>query len=168
MNTARVAALLRELADAIEAGDDVEVPGVDLLPSGKFRWRVEREGVVLSGTEPTAKAAAAMRADVIREIVDGGWARRPEAAARRNGVVYFVAAAASGLIKIGFTVDLPGRLMELQTGSHVELDTLLTIPGAPALERQMHGRFAAQRARGEWFRREGDLKKFLEENALWD
>ncbi|GGQ98131.1 GIY-YIG nuclease family protein [Kitasatospora griseola] len=68
--------------------------------------------------------------------------------------VYMMTAAGSQLIKIGVAKNPMQRLRELQTGSPGKLDVLWLIEGTPALEKALHGRLAAYRARGEWF----DLK----------
>lgn len=45
--------------------------GVDRLPSGHHRWRVEHLGAVVSGTCETAAEAIAARAATLQRIVDG-------------------------------------------------------------------------------------------------
>lgn len=45
--------------------------GVDQLPSGNYRWRVEHGGEVVSGTCATVEEAIATRAATIQQIVDG-------------------------------------------------------------------------------------------------
>lgn len=72
-----------------------------------------------------------------------------------RGFIYFVAAPAQGLVKIGYTTNMKERLSALLTGSPVKLDILKVIPGSYVDERGWHRRWAIYRTRGEWFRLEG-------------
>ncbi|MFI9787907.1 GIY-YIG nuclease family protein [Kitasatospora sp. NPDC051984] len=65
--------------------------------------------------------------------------------------VYMMTAAGSRLIKIGVAKNPMQRLRELQTGSPGKLDVLWLVEGTLALEKALHGRLSAYRARGEWF-----------------
>lgn len=65
--------------------------------------------------------------------------------------VYFVQGVEGGPIKIGWSKDPATRLSQLQTGNPSQLRILVTTPGAPALEQQLHALFAAHRRAGEWF-----------------
>ncbi|MEV7925969.1 GIY-YIG nuclease family protein [Kitasatospora sp. NPDC088779] len=65
--------------------------------------------------------------------------------------VYMMTAAGSRLIKIGVAKNPMQRLRELQTGSPGKLDVLWLVEGTRALEKALHGRLSAYRARGEWF-----------------
>ena len=71
-------------------------------------------------------------------------------------------------IKIGVTGDshsaLRNRLAAIQTGSHMKLVVLATMPGEPILESYYHRKFRKYRLEGEWFKREGEVAAFLEEN----
>lgn len=71
-----------------------------------------------------------------------------------QGDVYFVLAAKSELIKIGYAQDGWKRLGSLQVGSPEELLMLgLIRTYLPLeLERDLHERFKAHRVRGEWFK----------------
>lgn len=82
------------------------------------------------------------------------------------GVVYFVGAAKSGPIKVGFSTDrtVESRLTQLQTGSHEELVVLGTIAAGPAVERAIHNVLSAHAVRGEWFEREPALALFARLN----
>ncbi len=86
---------------------------------------------------------------------------------KSTGWVYFIQAESIGLIKIGWTASRPLiRLSMLAVGSPVNLTLLGVSPGNPDLERQTHGRFRADRERGEWFRPSEALKQFIAENAV--
>lgn len=67
-------------------------------------------------------------------------------------MIYFARAGDSDAVKIGWAIDVPSRIAELQMGNHLELRTLRTIEGAGSVERWLHRHFADRRIRGEWFR----------------
>ncbi len=78
-----------------------------------------------------------------------------------NGTVYVV--AAGDFVKIGFTEgSLKRRLRALQNAQPVKLVVLAEIKATMRDEKALHVRFAAQRAEGEWFRREGALADWIE------
>ena len=67
--------------------------------------------------------------------------------------VYFIQEGTDGPIKIGHTSGDPrSRLAALQTGNPRPLQFLGAIPGTSQLESEWHGRLAADRMQGEWFR----------------
>ncbi len=77
--------------------------------------------------------------------------------------VYFIKADQEGsLVKIGMTTNLTLRLKTLQVYEKERLKVLGMIDGDRATEIFMHGVFAQYREAGEWFRYEGDLKRYLE------
>lgn len=77
--------------------------------------------------------------------------------------VYFVKAAEEGsLVKIGTTTNLGLRLKALQAYEKERLRVIGTIDGDRSTESFIHGVFAQYREAGEWFRYEGDLKRYLE------
>lgn len=80
--------------------------------------------------------------------------RRVDQASGRGtrGVCYFIGAQ-SGPVKIGFTVDLKGRLAKLRASSPLPLEVLATRSGGEARESVYHEQFAADRLHGEWFAR---------------
>lgn len=45
--------------------------GIDPLPSGNFRWRLNYEGAALSGVEATEELAESVRAETLRQLIDG-------------------------------------------------------------------------------------------------
>lgn len=66
--------------------------------------------------------------------------------------VYFLRpAGCEGPVKIGCTIDLPGRLRSAACWSPFELEVLATIEGGYDLEHQFHALFAADHERLEWF-----------------
>lgn len=82
------------------------------------------------------------------------------------GVVYFVGAAESGPVKVGFTTDrtVESRLAQLQTGSHEKLVVLGAVDAGPAVERAIHNVLSTHLVRGEWFEREPALALFARLN----
>lgn len=66
-------------------------------------------------------------------------------------------------VKIGFTTSsVQKRAEAIQTGLPFKLEIIATLAGTPDIERQLHRRFAAYRAQGEWFSREGDLAAWID------
>ncbi|WP_331728809.1 GIY-YIG nuclease family protein [Streptomyces canus] len=65
--------------------------------------------------------------------------------------VYVIGGPGLPYVKIGTSGDPEARLRQLQSGSPVPLSVLWSTPGDTALERELHARFAAHRAHGEWF-----------------
>lgn len=73
-------------------------------------------------------------------------------------VVYFVAAGnPPEAVKIGHTCDMGSRLNGIQTGNHLPVRLLGTVPGGFDLEQVLHRRFAHLRLQGEWFRWDDEI-----------
>ena len=70
----------------------------------------------------------------------------------RGGMIYFIQSTGDGLVKIGMTRDLAGRLRTLQTGHPHHLQIIGFMPGGRLEERHLHELLAEHRVRGEWFR----------------
>lgn len=77
--------------------------------------------------------------------------------------VYFIQADGSGSIKIGYTKHLNSRVKGLQTSSPVPLKLITSMKGGRSIERALHARFSDLRIRGEWFRPDPELLKYIEE-----
>lgn len=135
------------------------------LPIGHYvMWKVVKEmreaqglkGLGASGRRPGSAAAA------LAAVVGKPDPNRPLPKARvRRGVVYFVKNGVRDRIKIGFSAGHKQRLSSLQNASPDALTLIGTLPGNVKLERKMHAQFKAYREKGEWFRIEGTLAKFL-------
>lgn len=65
------------------------------------------------------------------------------------GRIYFLECA--GRIKIGFSLDVEGRIRELSTGAPQPLVLIGSIEGTRSLEAQIHRHLVVHRASGEWF-----------------
>lgn len=77
-------------------------------------------------------------------------------------VVYFIEAQGLGLIKIGVATDSAAyRLGAMQTGCPVPLILKIEFRGGRDVERSYHKRFKSLRYRGEWFKKEGELRQFI-------
>ena len=86
----------------------------------------------------------------------GSWGAIAIQSYRTQPFVYFIGGDV-GLVKIGQSVAPLERLATMQMGSPVELSILALTPGAAALEREYHSRFASARRRGEWFARTPEI-----------
>ena len=83
-----------------------------------------------------------------------------EVATCLDGSVYFL--EAGELIKIGFSRNLKNRLRTLQDALPYEGVLLHTIIGTERMEAFLHARFAADRVRGEWFKRSAKLLEYID------
>jgi hypothetical protein len=79
----------------------------------------------------------------------------------RHEKTYIIKSPASGLLKIGKTIDMKQRLAALQNGSGVPLEVLVVID--ENIEHELHLRFKNLRVFGEWFRDDGQIAQFIEE-----
>lgn len=70
--------------------------------------------------------------------------------------VYLIGCNESSLVKIGRSIDLHGRLAEIQRMSPVPLSILWSTPGGWELESRLHQVFRSRRSHGEWFDFNGD------------
>lgn len=71
--------------------------------------------------------------------------------AEARSIVYYLRSESTGLIKIGFSANYPGRIKDLR-GEHGPLRLLLATAGGRQEEGQAHKEFAAHHVHGEWFR----------------
>ena len=80
--------------------------------------------------------------------------------------IYLMEAVGSGMVKIGICRGCPSvRRRALQTASAHPLKIIARFPGTISEERAFHRRFKDFHSHGEWFRLEGDLKKFAEDRS---
>lgn len=71
---------------------------------------------------------------------------------RTEGLVYFVRCTSTGLVKIGWSNDVPARMNALRSATHPVLVLEGTRPGGHFEEQRIHRLLAPQRVSGEWFR----------------
>lgn len=64
--------------------------------------------------------------------------------------VYFIQAG-SGPVKIGWSANVPRRLVKMQADNHELLTILALVAGDQSVEASFHERFAQHHLRGEWF-----------------
>lgn len=64
-------------------------------------------------------------------------------------------------VKIGYTADVEQRNAQLQTASPHQLELLGTMNGSIEVETAIHARFNHLRIRGEWFRLNRALIRFI-------
>jgi hypothetical protein len=79
---------------------------------------------------------------------------------RAKGTVYFV--QYWDAVKIGWTSNLPQRLLHLQAGLPEKLTLAFSMPGDILLERSLHTRFSSDRLHGEWFRFSRAILEWIE------
>jgi hypothetical protein len=78
-------------------------------------------------------------------------------------VVYFI--RAGDAIKIGRTGNMAARLRSLATASAVALELLATMPGGRQVEARLHRQWRHLHIRGEWFRADEELLRYIREQA---
>jgi len=76
--------------------------------------------------------------------------------------VYLIGQADRGAVKIGVSGAPAARVRDLQCGHPGELVILAMFPGGEDDEQKLHALFAAERLRGEWFKRSPRIRKFIE------
>lgn len=78
-----------------------------------------------------------------------------------NGTIYVV--GYDDFIKIGFSkTDVYKRIRCIEHGSPKKLRTYGTFPGSTFTEGMLHCFFGEYRLRGEWFKKKGTLKAWIE------
>lgn len=77
--------------------------------------------------------------------------------------LYFIETqCAERFIKIGISSDAHTRASKMQMDCPYELKLLKLVPGGAHMEYELHARFAADRVRGEWFRRTPELVALID------
>lgn len=77
--------------------------------------------------------------------------------------IYFAYAEELSRVKIGVTIGPPQhRVNEIEIASPCAIREILCLRGHSLLERHLHAMFDCYRLRREWFRYEGELRKFVE------
>lgn len=105
-----------------------------------------------------------MRLPTTSPVVSVDWA---------TACVYFIEAKGGDAVKIGKTLDLKSRMLELQVSNHCELEVLAK-PNLPqAVEKLLHEFLAEHRIRGEWFKKCDAVMAVIEaakngDDALYD
>lgn len=82
---------------------------------------------------------------------------------KATGYVYFIQGLCGGAIKIGYSKNPTSRLKELQTGYPDTLTILYMLRGSGQVENFLHNKFEHLRLKGEWFKPDKDLIKYINE-----
>lgn len=78
-----------------------------------------------------------------------------------DGFVYVIANPKAKLLKIGTSKDPVRRLSELRAQTRADLEIVGTTPGRYRAESAAHRRFADLRVRGEWFRDDPSIRRWI-------
>ena len=88
-----------------------------------------------------------------------------EATKKTKGCVYLYAVSANvkpKRVKLGISSDPESRTSNMQTGCPVKLKLMGYVLASYALESAVHEMLSEYRIRGEWFRYEGLVKRFVD------
>jgi hypothetical protein len=89
----------------------------------------------------------------LRVILEArGWSEAGE-------YVYFI--QTRGMVKIGFSSLIVDRMSKLASSSPTPVRVLAIMLGGRAVERKVHETLAADKIKGEWFRRSEDVKRMI-------
>ena len=66
--------------------------------------------------------------------------------------VYFIRHPKSGLVKVGYSGNVPARLRQLERDEGCPLELLAVTGGGRPREQELHAAMPSFRERGEWFR----------------
>lgn len=75
------------------------------------------------------------------------------------GFIYFI--KAGGMIKIGYTKNLKERMTTIQVSMPIKIELIGVMEGTQSFERELHHLFREHKERGEWFRDEGRIARFI-------
>ncbi len=78
-----------------------------------------------------------------------------------TGFVYFIEAVGCNAIKIGFSRNPERRMADMQTDCPARLQLLAIKEGTRRLESQVHQAFANLHLRGEWYRGDETLDRYI-------
>lgn len=132
---------------------------------GALRWRREFADAEIKAAEKAAtdeRRHAERRAEMERQQREESARRNTATSWKADGpdIVYYFQRSSDGLIKIGTSRRFATRSADL-IREHGQLRLLLSHRGDRARETAMHGKFAALRVTGEWFRPEADLLAWI-------
>jgi T5orf172 domain len=138
------------------------------------KWMNEREGWDHEKAKRLMRERAQEQKRLDRELaehqieLDKKRILAEEAARSEHSLVYYVQRESDGLIKIGTSRTIYGRMAALKT-TYGPLRLLATHGGTHIEEHAIHDRFAAQRVtpKGEWFRPELPLLEHIDEKRRW-
>lgn len=76
--------------------------------------------------------------------------------------IYFILAVGTGRVKIGTTINIDQRMVDIQCGSPFPLLLLFCIDGGVQIERKIHKYLKKYRILGEWFDMTDEVVDFME------
>lgn len=145
MNRERVAALLRELADEVEAGGPV-LERRPTKPPPPTEQSQHAARILAQHADALAFSSSELRGAMVPPLDVLAEHQR-----RIPSVVYFVQGESGGPVKIGTTTSILMRFRTLEASSPARLVLRAMVPGGPAEESAEHLAFAELRMHGEWF-----------------
>lgn len=114
------------------------------------KQRIDDALLVCAYAQATIVPAAMLgNKDVLRRKQEGGLVKT------------YIVKSGTGLIKIGRSCDVDGRVKSLQTGAGGRINVLFVIDGD--VEQELHRKFADIRVFGEWFSDDGRIAAYIEE-----
>lgn len=142
------------------------------MRGGKWegRWRARADlvrlgyptkSVVLwSGLQPSDAEIIALREQcerLQRQMLE--WSRNPIGMSQKLGYIYFITDDVA--VKIGYSVDVPRRLIELQQPHYLTLRVIAQFVGTPADESALHERFKDLVIQREWFKMSPRIEEMI-------
>lgn len=80
-------------------------------------------------------------------------------------IVYFIQHGnTDGLIKIGYSGNIPQRIKHIEALSPLPITLLGWMPGGASKEFELHKQFAGHKHHGEWFNPDPEILNFIEAN----
>jgi hypothetical protein len=79
--------------------------------------------------------------------------------------VYFLEAVGLGLVKIGFSRNVPKRKYSVQSSCPVPVRVIGLMKGTEATEKDLHKRFREDQRQGEWFLLSPKIREYIDNNA---
>lgn len=80
-------------------------------------------------------------------------------------MIYFIANSYSKSVKIGYSLSPKQRFSQLQIGNSYKLDLIGVMKGDREVERDIHNKFKKYHIRGEWYKLNDNIIKFITEYA---
>lgn len=83
--------------------------------------------------------------------------------------IYFIECTGHGLVKIGWSENVPRRLKQLQAGCPFVLRIVGFMPGFGSKDESvLHYHLQRDRVRGEWFRMSKTVRRYIAKHASGD
>lgn len=151
--------------------------GVEVLPHRGKRWVFRFRTTVLGEAQPLPYPVPHYELSTLMAVLmqdyrpRWGWWKEAEVVSSvgkvlsrcrdRVGYVYFVEDSSSGLVKVGFTINPRSRFSTLQSEAGAPRQMLRLVPSQLSGESALHRRFRECRVRGEWFRPDRSMWRFI-------